>query len=161
MAMLGSDGAGFWLSYVGSFMQGAGQIFATVKELQAANKAAALSNAATAATHAAKDTSSIPFGWIAIPAIIATVLGMFAPLIAKAQGFATGGIVPGVSFSGDKVPAFVNSGEMILNNAQQAELFKLANGVGGTTSGEVQFKIKGNDLIGVLSKNTRLRQQTS
>ena len=33
--------------------------------------------------------------------------------------FQYGGIVPGTSFSGDRVPALVNSGELILNRAQQ------------------------------------------
>ena len=37
--------------------------------------------------------------------------------------FATGGIVPGTSTSGDKVLARVNSGEMILNKGQQSKLF--------------------------------------
>jgi len=44
------------------------------------------------------------------------------------KGFQNGGIVPGSSFSGDNVPAKVNSGEMILNRQQQATLFKQANG---------------------------------
>lgn len=44
------------------------------------------------------------------------------------KGYATGGIVPGTSYHGDKVPAQVNSGEMILTKAQQTELFNLANG---------------------------------
>ena len=35
------------------------------------------------------------------------------------KGFQAGGIVPGTSFSGDRVPALVNSGELILNRAQQ------------------------------------------
>jgi TP901 family phage tail tape measure protein len=42
--------------------------------------------------------------------------------------FAEGGIVPGNSFSGDNVPAMVNSGEMILNQGQQQTLFGIANG---------------------------------
>lgn len=41
--------------------------------------------------------------------------------------FAQGGIVPGNSFSGDKVPAMVNSGEMILNQSQQNTLLGIAN----------------------------------
>ena len=35
------------------------------------------------------------------------------------KSFQQGGIVPGTSFSGDRVPALVNSGELILNRAQQ------------------------------------------
>ena len=49
----------------------------------------------------------------------------------KAPSFATGGIVQGTSYSGDKVKANVNSGEMILNAQQQANLWKLANGAEG------------------------------
>jgi hypothetical protein len=45
--------------------------------------------------------------------------------------FEDGGIVPGYSYTGDNVPARVNSGEMILNSAQQANLFNMANGKGG------------------------------
>lgn len=49
----------------------------------------------------------------------------------KPPSFATGGIVPGTSYSGDKVQANVNSGEMILNAQQQANLWKMANGAAG------------------------------
>ena len=43
-------------------------------------------------------------------------------------GFEDGGVVPGESYTGDKVVARVNSGEMVLNQQQQANLFKQANG---------------------------------
>ena len=42
--------------------------------------------------------------------------------------FASGGIVPGTSYTGDKITANVNSGEMILNSRQQRELWETANG---------------------------------
>ena len=42
-------------------------------------------------------------------------------------GFATGGIVGGTSYTGDKLTARVNSGEMVLNAEQQANLFKHIN----------------------------------
>ena len=48
----------------------------------------------------------------------------------RAPSFATGGIVGGNSYSGDKVQANVNSGEMILNAAQQRALWETANGRG-------------------------------
>lgn len=44
------------------------------------------------------------------------------------EGHARGGIVGGNSQSGDKVLAGLNSGEMVLNKPQQANLFALANG---------------------------------
>ena len=46
--------------------------------------------------------------------------------------FTSGGIVPGTSYSGDNVTANVNSGEMILNASQQKQLWKMANGNGGS-----------------------------
>ena len=59
---------------------------------------------------------------------------LFLPLANKPKppSFATGGIVPGSSYSGDRVHANVNSGEMILTEQQQANLWRLAN---NTSSG--------------------------
>lgn len=48
----------------------------------------------------------------------------------KPPSFATGGIVPGNSYSGDRVQTNVNSGEMILNAQQQRNLWEAANGGG-------------------------------
>ena len=63
----------------------------------------------------------------------------------KAPSFATGGIVQGTSYSGDKVKANVNSGEMILNAQQQANLWKLANGAeGGGAVVNMPVKIENN-----------------
>ena len=45
--------------------------------------------------------------------------------------YAVGGVVGGTSYSGDKLTAKVNSGEMILNREQQTNLFKMANVAGG------------------------------
>ena len=44
-----------------------------------------------------------------------------------APKFAGGGIVPGTSYKGDKVPSLLNSGEMILNMEQQKKLFDAIN----------------------------------
>lgn len=52
-----------------------------------------------------------------------------------AGNFAGGGVVGGSSFSGDSQRANVNSGEMILNRMQQANLFKVAQGGGGGGGG--------------------------
>lgn len=62
-----------------------------------------------------------------------------------APSFATGGIVGGTSYKGDRVQANVNSGEMILTYAQQKRLFDIANG--GRTGGNVQvFNSASNDV---------------
>ena len=53
--------------------------------------------------------------------------------------------------------ARVNSGEMILNNRQQKNLFNLLDGKGGTSfnaGGEVKLRIEGRDLVGVLNSQT-------
>lgn len=42
--------------------------------------------------------------------------------------FATGGVVPGTSYTGDNVSARLNSGEMVLNRDQQARLFNALDG---------------------------------
>lgn len=55
----------------------------------------------------------------------------------RAPAFEQGGIVPGASFTGDRVMARVNSGEMILNKNQQGKLFDMANGFGGSDMREV------------------------
>lgn len=99
-------------------------------------------------------------------------------LISTVGSFATGGIVPGTSYTGDKLTARVNSGEMILNAAQQARLFALANGaqvegvkanvaalqsLGGTTGGKksVNLRLKGRDLVGVIANETRENRRRS
>ena len=53
--------------------------------------------------------------------------------ISDAGSYQEGGIIPGSSFSGDRLTANVNSGEMILNKSQQTELFNVANGSGNNT----------------------------
>lgn len=78
----------------------------------------------------------------------------------RQEGFEDGGIVGGTLYSGDQVLARVNSKEMILNQAQQAELFKIANGGSNWGAGEVEFKIKGTELVGVLSNYNRVLQKT-
>lgn len=57
--------------------------------------------------------------------------------------YATGGIVPGSSPTGDLIQANVNSGEMILTTGQQAKLFALinGNGGGGSTTSQNIFQI--------------------
>lgn len=64
------------------------------------------------------------------------------------DGYASGGIVDGAFYTGDKVPIMVNAGEMVLNESQQSNLFKMLNGT--TKRQEVRIvgdnTIKGKDL---------------
>lgn len=97
--------------------------------------------------------------WIEAIAAVASLGAVVAAAISsaskpKVQRFATGGIVGGTSFTGDRVAAQVNSGEMILNKAQQANLFRMANsGMGGGS--QVEFHISGTELVGVLNNQNR------
>lgn len=60
-----------------------------------------------------------------------------ATILATAvQGFENGGIVGGSSFTGDRIGARVNSGEMILNRQQQSQLFAMANGSNGQSGAQ-------------------------
>jgi hypothetical protein len=61
---------------------------------------------------------------------IATVIASIAAAKSAMSGYAEGGIIPGTSYSGDKVQARVNSGEMVLTTQQQKQLFEIANGRG-------------------------------
>ena len=85
------------------------------------------------------------------------------------SAYATGGIVPGTSYTGDQVPARVNSGEMILNQAQQARLYNMANGKGSsggdivihesiTVSGNLDHKAASQVRDDRERQLTRLRQ---
>lgn len=106
------------------------------RELFEIGKAAAIANA-TISTY-----EGIAKAWALGPIIgppLAALVGVagfaqVANISSMQPAFEDGGIVPGSSFSGDKISARVNSGEMILNRAQQKELFSIANGSGGNDS---------------------------
>lgn len=102
-----------------------GQVIPQIIALVAANETETTSEVAGATAKTMNAHASIPFAGIALG--LAGVASIFS-VMSQAKGFTTGGIVPGTLFSGDKVPAWVNSGEMILNDGQQARLFRLLNG---------------------------------
>lgn len=111
------------------------------------------------ATASAESATAGPWAWAAFSAAgLAQVISVISQ-IHSLSGYATGGIVRGTSYTGDKVLARVNSGEMILNPTQQANLFSMLN-TGGMGGGEVKFRIDGTTLVGVLnnynSKNRRV-----
>ena len=85
----------------------------------------------------------------------------------------------GTSWSGDRVPVRVNSGEMILNTRQQRRLFALLNAPGRAMLSDtrrrmahadlrgladlaapsrqtVTFRVSGRDLVGVIANETRI-----
>ena len=97
---------------------------------QGLNIASAIQNIITAGSGAARDT---PGGAGARLAAYSGLVSALLPAVStmeSAGNFANGGIVGGNSFTGDRMTANVNSGEMILNKQQQANLFAQANGAG-------------------------------
>ena len=115
---------------------------ATDQAISISQTARAMVEAVQGATQAAASTGPLAPVMLAvyIAEMVGLVLGAVAGQVAsikQAKGilsgekFESGGIVGGTSFSGDKVVAHVNSGEMILNREQQTRLFDMANFGGG------------------------------
>lgn len=112
--------------------------------------------AATAAGTAQAAKMPFPYNLAAIATVTSTILSVFDNIRTIAGRFAEGGIVGGNSYSGDKLFAMVNSGEMILNKRQQQNL---GNMIGG--GGQVEFHISGDALIGVLNNGRNKRHLIS
>ena len=117
VSRLTNEGAASWLDYSLNVMQAVGQALPALNALFNKNVAAAGSSAVLGAA------SSGPFGWLTAGAAVASIVAAIAAI----PKFANGGIVPGSLYSGDRVPAMVNSGEMILNRSQQGNLFQILN----------------------------------
>lgn len=119
------------------------------------SKTTASANAGEAVAGATASGAKLPFPYnlVAIAAGVAAVIAALSSM----KKFASGGIVGGNSYKGDKQMARVNSGEMILNKAQQGTLWNILNGKGGL-GGSVDFKIRGCDLIGVMNNEMSRRR---
>ncbi len=122
-----------------------------------ASKEEATASMLSAGAQTMEAHASIPFAGIAIG--LAGVASIIA-VLASMPKFATGGIVPGVSFTGDKVPALLNSGEMILNSGQQSNLFKLLSGniYGGLDTGKGISHPQYNSLTNVIMQDEQERE---
>jgi len=148
-------------------LTGAWETYKTIKELiDTKEKVSAALNLANSgkniAASGAEATADLVAGTAktfkanaAIPVIgtgiaIAGVASILA-LIAGLPKFAEGGIIGGSSYSGDKVLGRFNSGERVLTKPDQAYLTKVLKG-GATGGGSVEFKIKGKELVGILSQ---------
>lgn len=119
-----------------------------------------------AAGHEALAKAAKSGAGIGFPANIAAIAAGVAAVIAALSAFATGGIVGGSGASttiGDNTLIRVNRGEMVLNNRQQARLFKMLDGglslntisAGGT----VDFRISGSNLYGSLKNYSSMAKK--
>ena len=142
-----NEGAAGWLAYGANILS---SICAAIPMITSLTTALT----AKAAAEAAGSAAAVPVvGWINAVAAITAIMSAMAAV----PKFADGGIIGGNSFIGDNMIARVNSGEMILNNRQQRNLFNLLDGKGGTSvnaGGEVKLRIEGRDLVGVINSQT-------
>jgi hypothetical protein len=139
-----NEGAAAWLSWGANLISAIAAAIPQIVALTTAKKGEAIASGVASA-------AQTPFvGWLLAGAAAAAVVAALASI----PSFSTGGIFAGNSTIGDMNLARVNAGEMILNNRQQRNLFNLLNGNGttvGSGGGQVEFKIKGKELVGVLA----------
>lgn len=134
-----------------------------VETTNSAAKTSAASGEAIA--NATASGAKLPFP-ANIAAIAAGVAAVIAALGAISGAFATGGIVGGSGASttmGDNTLIRVNRGEMVLNNRQQARLFKMLDGGLSlnttSTGGTVDFRISGSNLYGSLKNYSSMSKK--
>jgi len=160
-------------SFVGSVIQGLAQVAAAqlagliAKQAVATTSlgtdaAVATGNAVVAATETASATG--PAAAFVLPALVGAAIGFIAAAFSGIK-FAHGGIVPGGSFTGDKIPAMLNSGEAVMNQQQQANtLMAIANGNSNSLQGNIksstfnlETKLRGSDILLAIKREEKSR----
>ena len=130
---LGSIAGSAGNDFLAATMNSMGSIAQMILQLQALSTAQGVGSA-----------SKLPFP--ANLAAIATVVATIASVFGSLPKFADGGVVGGSSYFGDKLLARVNSGEMILNQQQQARALSLMDGGRDVrVSGDV--RLSGKDIF--------------
>lgn len=140
-----------FLTYISTVLSTIPQVIAALTALTAVKEVDNAKAKEGAIANAANSAAQTPIiGWIlALSAIAAMTAAMMS--IPK---FETGGVMGGTSYSGDKLLARINSGEMILNKKQQSNLSNMLVNNSVVTDGgggKVEFKIDGRQLVGVLN----------
>lgn len=138
------------------------------------NQAASISEGALAIAKGVESASALPFP-LNIPAVIsvtATISGLLAGVassIAQAKqlfsqaesagNYADGGIVPGTSYTGDRLRANVNSREMILPLAEQKVLFDaLSSAADGNRTLGINYEMMAAAMASVPAPNLVLTE---
>lgn len=144
-----------FMQMIGSISGAVSSILPEIGKLVAANQAAAISSGTASAA-----AMPFPANLISIATIVSSILGVFSSLPKFENGGIVGSVVGGNSFHGDKILARLNSGELVLNKHQQKRLYNtLQQGQFPSSApmgGNVQFKISGRDLVGVLSTHQKI-----
>ena len=153
----GDNATAGMMQLVSITMQGVSQVIPQIMALIGAKEGEALASGTASA-------AALPFpaNIAAIAGVTATILATFASILATTKRFESGGIIGGTSYSGDKLLARVNSGEMVLNKRQQTNLFNAINSgnIGGGTVSTVSFKLRGADIYGSMKNYTAIKSKT-
>lgn len=108
----------------------------------------------------AESASLGPFGWISVGAMIMAQVASMIAQIHSLSGYASGGIIHSGKSVGDKNLVRVNGSEMVMNDTQQHRLWRFISGQESMlqpafANSQVEFKIRGQELYGVLSNYNR------
>lgn len=145
-----------WLTWGANVVSAVANAIPAFEAAAIASRSKATADSASAVAGGASAVANIPY---AGPALAVAAALSIAAAIASAPQFATGGVVPGVSFSGDNVLARVNSQEMILTREQQNILSDRLTSANGAS--QVRFVIEGNNLVGILNNWNRFNSRRS
>lgn len=103
-----------------------------------------------AATASPATTAAGVFGWIAAATTgLATMISTIAAIksVTSAGKFAEGGVVGGNSYSGDRLMAYVNSGETILNQRQAQTVLDGLQGAGQQGGSASTPYVSGENIV--------------
>lgn len=156
----GDDSTAAAMQIMGSIAQMASEVIPEIIKLIGAKQGEAMASGTASA-------AALPFpaNIGAIATIVATIASTFASIMSAVGAFADGGIVGGGSKIGDHMFARVNAGEMILNDRQQANLFKMINDGQEANKSNVHVvvsgKVRGKDLELVLANLNGVKKLTS
>lgn len=141
--------AGGWMGFVGTLFDQIPQLITQIAALTGAQQASSMAvvgaKQSEAMAGAAAGASKLPFpaNLIAMLGAVAAVVSIFASI----PKFATGGIVPGGSFSGDKMLIRANSGEEVLTRNDPRHSFNQRAAMSGG-SVNVQLEQSGIEISG-------------
>ena len=119
----------------------ANSVAATTKAIEGAMNAAAATGIAAPFTAPAFIAEMVGIVSGAVAATISNIAQAKQILSQDVGGFATGGIVGGNSYTGDKMIAHVNSGEMWINPESQKRLFDALSGGNGSEQLGINYEM--------------------
>lgn len=126
------EGGAAWMNYAGNIISAVSSALPALQNL-------ATAQAAAAATGAALNP------WTAVAGV--TAVASIGAALASLPKFEHGGVIPGTSYTGDKVLIRANSGERVLTREQNAAYER-----GTALSGKVEFVIRDSVLYGILNR---------